>query len=283
MATTTFAPAVWSSKILESLDKTLVYANLFNRDYEGEITAYGDTVKIGAIGDVTIKDYTKDTAIDAPEPARAEDQTLTIDQAKYFNIAIDDVDAAQSKLNLLDLATARAGYGFADACDQYLASKLVAAGTVTAGLGTQTSPITITAANAYDILVDIKTALDKVNLPKAGRAVVMPAEFEGFMLKDARFVAVSAEQAQQRLTEGTIYRAAGFDIFTSVNAPTGASGTFRVVASSPICGTFAQQILKTEAYRPDNLFADAVKGLHVYGALVTRPGAVAVAVVKFTA
>lgn len=283
MAITTFAPTVWSSKILESLDKTLVYANLFNRDYEGEITAYGDTVKIGAIGDVTIKDYTKDVAIDDPDPARAEDQTMTIDQAKYFNIAIDDVDAAQSKLNLLDLATARAGYGFADACDQYLAARLVAAGTVTAGLGTQASPITITAANAYDTLVDIKTALDKVNLPKAGRAVVMPAEFEGFMLKDSRFVAVSAEQAQQRLTEGTIYRAAGFDIFTSVNAPTGTGGTFRVVASSPICGTFAQQILKTEAYRPGNLFADAVKGLHVYGSLVTRPGAVAVAVVKFTA
>ena len=80
-----------------------------------------------------------------------------------------------------------------------------------------------------------------------------------------------------------MYRAAGFDIMTSVNAPSPASGVFNVVASSPICGTFAEQILKTEAYRPEKRFGDAVKGLHVYGAAVTRPECVAVATVKFTA
>ena len=34
---------------------------------------------------------------------------------------------------------------------------------------------------------------------------------------------------------------------------------------------FAGQIEKTEAYRPHNLFADALKGLDVYGAKVVRP------------
>ena len=283
MATEKFIPTVWSAKILDALDKSLVYAQLFNRDYEGEITEFGDTVKIGAIGDVSIKDYTKNADIAAADEVTPTVQTLTIDQAKYFNIAVDDVDAAQSKLNLLDTATARAGYGFSDKADQFLGNLLATKGTVTTNLGTKTAPLTITKENAYEVLVKMKTALDKAKLPKQGRVCVMPSDFEGYMLLDPRFVQVSAEEAQKRLTEGSIFRAAGFDIMTSVNCPSPAADAFSVVASSPICGTYAQQILKTEAYRPEKRFSDAVKGLHVYGAAVTRPGAVAVATVKFTA
>lgn len=283
MAAEKFIPTVWSAKILDALEKSLVYAQLFNRDYEGEITDAGDTVKIGTIGDVTIKDYTKSSDIDAADEVTPTVQTLTIDQAKYFNIAVDDVDAAQSKLSLLDTATARAGYGFSDVADQYLGGLLASKGTLTAELGSKTTPLVITKDNAYETLVNMKTALDKAKLPKQGRVCVMPSEFEGFMLLDPRFVQVSADDAQKRLTEGSVYRAAGFDILTSVNAPSPASGVFNVVASSPICGTFAEQILKTEAYRPEKRFGDAVKGLHVYGAAVTRPECVAVATVKFTA
>ncbi len=155
------------------------------------------------------------------------------------------------------------------------------------GLGEKAAPITITADNAYETLVKMKTALDKANLPKQERKVVVPPEFEGFMLLDPRFVAVPADASQARLTEGTVYRAAGFEIRTSNNVPSeakGGSGTttvYSIVGSSPIQGTFAQQILKTEAYRPEKRFADAVKGLHVYGAKVLRPQVVAVATVAF--
>lgn len=282
MATDKFIPTVWSAKILDALEKSLVYAQLFNRDYEGEITDVGNTVKIGTIGDVTIKDYMKFSDIAAADEVTTTVQTMTIDQAKYFNIAVDDVDAAQSKLSLLDTATARAGYGFSDVADQYLGGLLAKNGTLTEGLGDETTPLVITKDNAYETLVNMKTALDKAKLPKQGRVCVMPSEFEGFMLLDPRFVQVSADEAQKRLTEGSVYRAAGFDIMTSVNAPSPEHGVYNVVASSPICGTFAEQILKTEAYRPEKRFSDAVKGLHVYGAAVTRPECVAVATVKFT-
>ena len=133
----------------------------------------------------------------------------------------------------------------------------------------------------------MKTALDKANLPKQERKVVVPPEFEGFMLLDPRFVAKSSNASQDSLHEGTIYRAAGFEIRTSNNVPSATNGgsgsttVYSIVGSSPIQGTFAQQILKTEAYRPEKRFADAVKGLHVYGAKVLRPSVVAVATVAF--
>lgn len=288
MATNYFIPQVWSAKILEALDKELVYAELFNTDYEGEITEAGDTVHIAQVGDVTIKDFECGTDLAAPDDVKVEDLTLEIDQSKYFNISVCDVNEVQSKVSLLDTATQRAGYGFADVCDQYLGSLLAASGQVKDGLGTKAAPIAITADNAYETLVKMKTELDKANLPKQERKVVVPPEFEGFMLLDPRFVAVPADASQDRLTEGTVYRAAGFEIRTSNNVPSEADGgsagsttVFSIVGSSPIQGTFAQQILKTEAYRPEKRFADAVKGLHVYGAKVLRPKVVAVATVAF--
>lgn len=286
MATNKFIPQVWSAKILEALDKELVYAGLFNTDYEGEITEAGDTVHIAQVGDVTIKDFNCDADIAAPDDVKVEDLMLDIDQSKYFNISVCDVNEVQTKISLLDTATQRAGYGFADVCDKYLGSLLATNGAVKNGLGTKAEPITITANNAYETLVKMKTELDKANLPKQERKVVVPPEFEGFMLLDSRFVAVPVGESQNRLTEGTVYRAAGFEIRTSNNVPfddNGGSGAtvYSIVGSSPIQGTFAQQILKTEAYRPEKRFADAVKGLHVYGAKVLRPQVVAVATVSF--
>lgn len=287
MSANKFIPELWSAKILAALDKQLVYSELFNRDYEGEITEAGDTVHIAQVGAVEIKDFKCGTDIAAADDINATDNVLKIDQAKYFNIGVCDLDAAQSKINLLDEATKRAGYGFADVADAYLGKLLATSGTATEGLGTKSSPITVDEANAYETIVKMKTALDKANLPKAGRKAVVPPEFEGYMLLDPRFVQVGTDASNDRLEEGTIYRAAGFEIRVSNNVPTEADGgsgsteVFKVVASSPMQGTFAQQILKTEAYRPEKRFGDAVKGLHAYGAKVLYPAAVAVAVVAF--
>lgn len=46
MSVKNFIPQIWSARLLEHLDKAHVYANLVNRDYEGEIRNFGDTVKV---------------------------------------------------------------------------------------------------------------------------------------------------------------------------------------------------------------------------------------------
>lgn len=286
MATSNFIPEIWSARILQALDKELVYNSFFDTDYEGDIREAGDTVHIGTVGEVTIKKYTKDADIAAPDAATVDDQTLKIDQADYFNIAVDDVNAAQSATDLLDQAASRAGYGFSDVADQFLA-KTICAASGTPAIGTKTAPQAITKENAYEVLVNLKTSLDKANCPKQGRVAVVPAEYEGFMLLDPRFVQVGTSESNTRLENGMVYRAAGFTVKTSNNCPTYeyGSGTkkagYTVVASYDHAGTFANQVLKTEAYRPDSRFADAVKGLHVYGAKVTRPSVVACAEVAF--
>lgn len=284
MATEHFIPTVWSARILAALEKELVFSKFFNRDYEGEIKDAGDTVKIGMVGAPTVKAYTKGTAIADPEDVTVTVSTMQVNQADYFNIAVEDIDEAQSKLNLLDSATSQTGYAFSDKTDQYLAGLLA-----TAAEPAQ-APTTITKDNAYETLVDLSVKLNKANCPKANRFAAVPPEFEGFMLKDSRFVAVGVPASDERLTEGTVYKAAGFTILVTNNAPTvkvGGSGSDKdsdvqcIIAGSDQSGTYADQILKTEAYRPEKSFKDAVKGLHVYGATVTRPACVAGVKVKF--
>lgn len=281
MSIATFVPKVWSARILESLDKTLVYANLFNRNYEGEIAAYGDTVHINSVGDVTVKTYTKDTDIADPDTLNTTESLLVIDQAKYFNVGIDDVDKAQARGELLQAAAARVGYSYGDVIDKWLAG-LLKAGTIVNGLGTDGAPLQVTEANAYNYMVNMKTALDKANVPTIGRAIVVPPEFEGYMLLDSRF-ASSSDAGNERLVNGVVARAAGFDIYVSNNVPNTSGAKYKIVATTPDQGTFAQQVLETEAYRPQKRFGDAVKGLNVYGAKVLLPGTIAVATVNFGA
>src|SRR5437868_9631974 len=120
-----FIPQIWSARILEALRKALVYAqaNIVNRDYEGEIQAYGDTVKINSIGDPTIFDYTKNTDMPSPETLTDSQKVLQINQAKAFNFQVDDVDKAQQNPKVLDFALSRAAYKLADTADQFVAAQ----------------------------------------------------------------------------------------------------------------------------------------------------------------
>lgn len=273
MAISVFIPTIWSARLLEHLDKAHVYAGLVNRDYEGEIRNYGDTVKIQQIGDITVKDYTKNTDIAAPEAIDGSTQSLKIDQAKYFNFAIDDVDAAQVNPKLMDKAMRRAAYKLNDTTDTFLAG-LMAAGAVNVTghteLGDDTTPIVPTAASAYDKLVELKVDLDEKNVPTAGRWVVIPPWFHGMLLKDSRFVGNGTDYNKAILEGGEVGFAAGFRVFLSNNVPNTSKAKYKIISGTDEGCTYAEQILKTEAYRQEKRFSDAIKGLHVYGSKVTQ-------------
>ena len=270
MAFSNFIPEVWSARLLEHLDKVHVYAALMNRDYEGDIRAYGDTVHINQIGSITINDYTGDD-IEAPEELDSTMMELKIDQAKYFNFQVKDIDNAQSHPKLVDAAMQRASYGINDTIDRYLASLLLAG----ADSGSVITAGALTSENAYDYLVDLGVTLNEHNVPMLGRWVVIPPWFHGLLLKDPRFVGNGTGYNQAILQGGWVGDAAGFRIHLSNNVPLSDS-TYSVIAGTNAAGSFAEQLVELEAYRREENFSDAVKGLHVYGAKVTQPEALAV-------
>jgi N4-gp56 family major capsid protein len=277
MSVAIFIPTIWSARLLEHLDKTHVYAGLVNRDYEGEIKNYGDTVKINQIGDVEIKNYTKGKDIADPDELSGDQATLTIDQSKYFNFSIDNVDNAQTHPKLMDEAMQRAAYGMNDVTDSYLANLMaVGAANGAQALGSDTSPISIAKDTAYDYLVDLATDLTEKNVPTQGRWVVIPPWYHGLLLKDSRFVGNGTDYNKSILQGGAVGIAAGFSVYLSNNVPNVSSAKYKIIAGRNQATTYAEQILKTEAYTPEKRFSDAVKGLHVFGAKVTQGKALSV-------
>lgn len=283
MAITRFRPQIWSAQLLVSLKKTMVYGGpgIVNRDYEGEISAAGDTVKITSISRPTIGTYVPNVTKITPEQLTDAQRNLVIDQSKYFAFEVDDVDARQAKGNVMPEAMNEAAYALADVADQYIASLYTGVATAN-NLGT----ISVTAAtptDAYDkVLVPLKVTLDDANVPTNGRYVVVPPWFHGRLLLDSRFIKINEAGTSEGLRNGMVGRAAGFDILLSNNAPNPSGDDYVVQAGTPMAISYAEQINKTEAYRPQDSFADAVKGLHLYGAKLTRPEAIAVATASMT-
>ena len=275
MALTSFIPELWNARLLNALDKSHVFAGLVNRDYEGEIKKQGDTVHINTIGAVTIGTYTKDTDFSTgPEALTTTDSTLVINQAKYFNFAVDDIDTAQAAGDVMDKAMQRAAYGLADVADKYIADQLAAAITTANGNQVGTTAVALTKDNVYENVVKMKIILDKANVPTTGRWLVIPPEMVALILQDDRFVKTGGTMAEDTLANGWVARAAGFDIYESNNCNSATSSnttTYTITAGDEGACTYAEQISDTEAYRPEKRFADAVKGLHLYGAKVVDP------------
>ena len=272
-----FIPTVWAARLLVALEKALVYGqtNVSNRDYEGEIRKAGNTVKIASIGDVSIGDYTKDTDIADPEILTDDDQTLLIDNAKYFNFYVDSVDRAQQNVNVLDEAMRRSAWSLREKADAFLAGIMQTAVPADNKIGTTVTPEVPTKDNAYEYLVDLGVLLDEADVPIEGRFVVVPSWFHGLLLKDERFVKAGTRRSDAALANGEVGEAAGFAILKSNNVPNTSGEKYKIIAGHSIATAYVEQIVDLQTYKPEKRFGDAVKGLHVYGAKVVRPTALA--------
>lgn len=278
MAITNFVADIWSARILANLSRKSVGAGICNRDYEGD-ASNGDSVKITSIVDPTIFDYTGAdmTAEDIDDATRS----LLLDQKKAFNFFLDDVDAVQAVNGgaALQKAIDRASYGLANVLDAYVLTTM-AAGAIASAPDHQVAEATLsTVTDFYDAIVSWGVLLDESDVPEEERFVVVTPAFYGKLLKDTRFIGSGDAAGAAARANGKVGLAAGFEVFKSNNLPAGAgagAGT-AMIAGSRYATTLAEQIRKTEAYRAEKKFADGVKGLHVYGAKVTRPTALVVA------
>lgn len=276
MSIKNFIPTIWSTKILQHMRDNLVYAGLVNRDYEGEITRRGSSVEVSMPGEVTIKDMPTRThgdtkairEIDAPEGMEVQKVTLLIDQEKYFNFGVDDVDKVQMNLDLMNSYTESASYGFQSTIEKHVAEIMAKEAKLV--LGSDAQPVALTSENIYKQLIKMKVGLDKANVPPVGRFVVLPPEAEGLLLEDNKFVYVGTSSSEDSLKNGKVFRACGFDIAISNNVPVN-ENKYKIIATYKGSTTFAQQLLETKAYSPEKGFGDALKGLVVFGAKVVRP------------
>ncbi|MFJ8923860.1 P22 coat protein - protein 5 domain protein [Streptomyces sp. NPDC102415] len=282
MSIANFKPEIWSAQLLTALRSSLVYAQpqLVNTNYEGEISSRGQSVHITTIGDPTIFDYDAGDTLNY-EDVETAGVDLVIDQGKAFAFKLDDVDKAQALVNPMAQMAQNAAYGLRDRADAYVASQYTGVASANT-IGSTGAPVGLsTATDAYSkVLVPLRTKLNRSNVPSEGRYVVGSPEFIGSLLNDDRFIRADASGTTDGLRNGFVGRAAGFDILESNNTPNPTGNVQVIQAGYPGALTYAEQILETEALRLQSTIADAIRGLHVYGAKLLRPTGIAVAFVN---
>lgn len=280
MSIVNFRPQIWSANLLVAYRPALRYAGLINRDYEGEIAQAGDTVRITSIGRPTIAPYVPNSTVITPQQITDSQRTLVVDQAQYFAFGVDDVDQRQARGNVIPQAMSEAAFNLALTVDQYISSAYTGVQSANQ-LGAISITSSTTPTDAIDkVIVPLKNALDKANVPEQGRTVVVtPDMYNNCLLRDARFVSNAAGNVESALNTGVIGSAYGMQVVVSNTAPNPTGNQFAIIAGVAGAYTFADQISKVEAYRPQNSFEDAVKGLSLYGGKLVRPDAWATALV----
>ena len=111
-----FSPVIYSQKVQKTFRKSSVVEDVTNTDYFGEIANFGDSVRIIKEPEITVNSYARGTTL-ATQDLTDADFSLIVDQANYFQFAIDDIEAAHSHVNFMDLATDRAAYKLRDTFD----------------------------------------------------------------------------------------------------------------------------------------------------------------------
>ena len=84
MALEQFKPILWAAAAQEPLRKALVLGAVANRDYQGEISGYGSTVKILSIGPTTVATYDPDSTTVSYGALNDAQRQLKIDQSYYL-------------------------------------------------------------------------------------------------------------------------------------------------------------------------------------------------------
>ena len=266
MAINNFIPTVWSETLYQALDGAYIAVRNCNRSFEGAIRGKGDTVKICGIGPVSVFDYTKNTDMSAPETLTDIARSRIISQAKAFNFQIDDIDRAQQSPKVMSEAMRVAASALSAAADQYVYSLYAQA--LSANTITQEA---LTHENVLDVLIEARKKLIAAGVTGTDVVLEVSPDVAAVILK-AKIL--TADNNDGVLESGYIGNFVGFRVYVSNNIATvvDSDKTYhKCLARTRRAIAFAEQLSEIDAYRPEKRFADAVKGLHLYGAKLIFP------------
>ncbi len=213
----------------------------------------------------TVKNYVPGTPI-TKEYISATEMTLKLDQFRYFNIAIDDIHEAQSVPGAMEATAKEGSLALAEEGDKYVA-ELVKAG-VADGKITSVDGGALTKTNVVDKVEDCFAVLygNNCKVSESYWLEVAPSMFKVFRPALTEVLTNNVEMAKK----GIVGKYGNANV-TIENLLATADGSVYNQLRTEHAIAFVEQINKVEAYRPQDAFEDALKGLYVFGGLVTRP------------
>ena len=295
-----FLPSVYSKKVLNFFRKASVVEAITNTDYAGEISAYGDSVKIIKEPVINVSDYTRGS--DTTDTKLTDQEiSLVVDSAKAFKFIVDDIESNMSHVNFKEIASSSAAYALKDAYDAAVIEKMFAGcsaatpnhilgadnatalgagvfdgtGSVDLGQTGETDPL--------DLMARMARLLDEQNVPEEGRWFVAGPDFyEQLGQSGSKLLSVDFNAGQGSIRNGLVSsgKLRGFDMYKSNNIAGTSNATGKCLAGHMSSTATANTILSTEVLRDPTSFGDIVRGLHVYGAKVLRDEALVSAFYK---
>ena len=283
-----FLPSVFSKKVLNFFRKSSVAEAITNTDYAGEISAYGDSVKIIKEPEITVYLYERGADVTQTKLTDVE-TTLIVDVANAFKFKVDDIETAMSHVNFKEIASSSAAYALRDAFDRGVIAKMFAgvsaaspnhvlgtdsATNLGAGIFDGAGAIDISGANdPLDVMAHMARLLDEQNIPEEGRWFLAPPSFyEQLSQASSKLMSVDFNSGQGSIRNGLVSsgKLRGFDMYKSNNIPAVSNAAGQCLAGHMSSTATAQTITSTEVIRDPDSFGDIVRGLHVYGTKVLR-------------
>jgi len=293
-----FLPKIYSKKVLNFFRKASVVEAITNTDYAGEISAFGDSVRIIKEPVISVSDYTRGS--DTTQTKLTDQEiTLVVDSAKAFKFIVDDIETNMSHVNFKEVATSSAAYALRDSYDAAVIASMFSGVSTSSPdhvLGADASAATQTmgqhqgGSNAIDLTgsdgtgtdpLDVMSfmakLLDEQSVPEEGRWFVAPPSFYNELAQSgSKLLSVDFNAGQGSIRNGLVSsgKLRGFDMYKSNNVAATSTSTGKILAGHISSTATAQTIISTEVLRDPSSFGDIVRGLHVYGAKVLRNEAI---------
>ena len=290
-----FLPSVYSKKVMNFFRKASVIEAITNTDYAGEISSFGDSVKIIKEPVITVSDYTRNT--DTTQQMLTDQEiSLVVDSAKAFKFIVDDIESNMSHVNFKEMASSSAAYALKDSYDAAVLATMfagcsasspnhilgadnatdLAAGTFD-GTGNLDIGFGSSEHDPLDLMGRMARLLDEQNVPEEGRwFVASPDFYEVLGQSSSKLLSVDYNGGQGSIRNGLVSsgKLRGFDMYKSNNIAATSNAAGKCLAGHISSTATANTILSTEVLRDPSSFGDIVRGLHVYGAKVLRDEAI---------
>ena len=286
-----FLPAIYSKKVLNFFRKASVAEAITNTDYAGEISAYGDSVRIIKEPEITVYQYERGQ--DTTQTKLTDQEVnLVVDTANAFKFIVDDIETNMSPVNFREVAASSAAYSLRDAFDQGVLVTMFAgvsasspnhvlgsdnATDLAAGTFDGTGNLDIGFASGehdpIDVLSHMARLLDEQNVPEEGRWFLANPEFyEQLVQTSSKLMSTDFNAGQGSIRNGLVSsgKLRGFDMYKTNNIAATSNAAGKCLAGHISSTCTAQTIVNTEVIRDPSSFGDIVRGLHVYGSKVLR-------------
>lgn len=258
----------WSNLVLAKLRQELVLKDgvVFNNDYEGSPAA--GVVKIPVRDEeVQVSDYDKANGIQGTNGSTAY-ENMPITKDKALNEIIDGYDATAVPDNLVADRLDSAAYSMAKQIDTDGGTTLLAAATVD-------NETELTKDNIYSKIVDIRTRMNKANIPNDGKRYLLALpDAMALILKSPEFISASSLGDEVKQT-GAIGKIAGFLVIEWNDT----TANLQMLAGHPRFATRATEFavdihLQDLSGSGKYIGASAVQGRKVYDHKVLRSVAI---------